>query len=202
MLVVKNSLLDEFAKTFKTKLYISFDNGGTMQKSFNSSLHPRDEHGRFTEKGVMELTEEERQELLDYLEKEEYEDYNGFHISKRKIEAIRNGRYKTEIEMCKILSDKGFDVYLLDENYTKGKKADTFFKKDGKRDFLELKDTENDITRQYNRSTEQAKNCFISVKGFVSPSQMKSLKEAIAKNTNADEVYLYISGENKFLKIK
>lgn len=206
LLVVKKSLIEQFERDFgefeKPRVYVLFNDSGTVQKAFQSSLHPRDEHGRFTEKGVMELTEEERKELLDYLEKEEYEEFHGFHVSKLKFEAIKNGRYKTEIEMCKILSDKGFDVYLLDEKYTKGKKADTFFKKDGKRDFLELKDTENDITRQYNRSTEQAKNCFISVKGFVSPMQMRSLKEAVAKNSNADEVYLYISGENKFLKIK
>ncbi|MBD5433973.1 MAG: hypothetical protein HDR35_06750 [Treponema sp.] len=173
-----------------------------MQKAFNSSVHPRDEHGRFTEKGIMELTEEERKELLDYLESEEYEWRDGFHISKRKIEAINAGRYKTEMAMCKILADRGFDVYLLDENYTKGKKADTFFKKDCKRDFLELKDTSHDVTRQYNRSVEQARNCFISVKGYVSPSQMKSLKEAVAKNASADEVYLYIGAEDKFLQIK
>ena len=97
---------------------------------------------------------------------------------------------------------KGFDIYLLDENYTKGKKADAFFKKGGKRDFLELKDTSNDITRQYNRSVEQAKNCFISVKGSVSPSQMRNLKEAIAQNPNAAEVYVYIAAEDTFLQIK
>ena len=171
-------------------------------KKLLAELHPRDEHGRFSEKGIMELTDEERQELLDYLEAEEYENYDGFHISKRKIVAIRLGKYKTEIAMCKILAENGFDVYLLDENYTKGKKADTFFRKENKRDFLELKDTSNDVTRQYNRSIEQAKNCLISVKGYVSPSQMKSLKEAVAKNPNADEVYLYIGAENKFLQIK
>ena len=96
-----------------------------MKNCFNSSVHPRDEHGRFSEKGVMELTEDERQELLDYLEHEEYEDYAGFHVSKRKMEAVRNGRYKVETTMCKILTDKGFNVYLLDESYVKGKKADT-----------------------------------------------------------------------------
>lgn len=202
MLVVRNSVLDEFGKIFKTRLYISFYNGGTMRKSFNSSIHPRDGHGRFTEKGVMELTEEEQQKLLDYLEKEEYEEYHGFHVSVNKIASVKAGRYKTEVVMCKILSEQGFDVYLLDEHYMKGKKADTFFKKDGKRDFLELKETAGDITRQYNRSIEQAKNCFISVQGFVFPSQMKSLKEAIEKNANADEVYLFISAENKFLKVK
>ncbi|MBR0101118.1 MAG: hypothetical protein IJP90_15600 [Treponema sp.] len=173
-----------------------------MNKTFQSSLHPRDEHGRFTDKGVMELTEKERQELLDYLENEEYEDYNGFHISKRKIAAVKSGKYKTEIAMSKILADKGFDVYLLDENYTKGKKADIFFKRYDKRDFLELKDTSNDVTRQYNRSVDQAKSCFISVKGYISPSQIKSLKDAISKNVNADEVYLYIGAEEKFIQIK
>ncbi len=173
-----------------------------MQKTFHSSLHPRDEYGKFTDKGVMELTEEERQELLDYLESEEYEDFAGFHISKRKIAAINNGRYKTEVAMCKILANNGFDVYLLDEYYTRGKKADTFIKKDGKRDFLELKDTINDVTRQYNRSIEQAKNCFISVEGYISPSQLKSLKKAVAKNKNADKVYLYIGAEDKFLQIR
>lgn len=104
--------------------------------------------------------------------------------------------------MSKILADKGFDVYLLDENYTKGKKADIFFKRYDKRDFLELKDTSNDVTRQYNRSVDQAKSCFISVKGYISPSQIKSLKDAISKNVNADEVYLYIGAEEKFIQIK
>ena len=31
---------------------------------------------------------------------------------------------------------------------------------------------------------------------------MKSLKDAIAKNPNADEVYLYIDSDKKFLKVK
>ena len=181
---------------------MAFDMSGTIQENSHPSLHPRDKNGRFTEKGVMELTDEERQKLLDYLETEEYEVCDEFHISKRKITAIQSGRYKTEIAMCKILAEQGFDVYMLDENYTKGKKADAFFKKGGKRDFLELKDTANDATRQYNRSVEQAKNCFISVNGYMSPSQMKSLKEAVTKNPNADEVYLYIGAEDLFLRIK
>lgn len=145
-----------------------------MQKSFNSSLHPRDEYGRFTEKGVMELTEEERQELLDYLEKEEYEDYNGFHISKRKFESVLNGNCKSEVKACEILSKQGSDVYLLDENYVRRSKADTFFKKDGKRDFLEIKDTDDKITTQYNRSIKQAANCFITVSGYYSKVQEKT----------------------------
>lgn len=197
-LLVKKSVFEEL---IRPKIYLSFSYG-TIEKAFNSAVHPRDERGRFTDKGIMELTEQEREELLDYLEKEEYEDYNGFHISKRKIDAVKEGRYKTEIAMCNILAEKGFDVYLLEENYTKGKKADTFFKKQGKRDFLELKDTDNDLTRQYNRSIEQAKSCFISIKGAVSSSKMKSLKDAIAKNPNADEVYLYIDSDKKFLKVK
>ncbi|MDE6351092.1 MAG: hypothetical protein K2K67_08840 [Treponemataceae bacterium] len=40
------------------------------------------------------------------------------------------------------------------------------------------------------------------MKGYVSPSQMKSLKEAVAKNASAGEVYLYIGAEDKFLQIK
>lgn len=202
MLVVRKSLVEKIDKMLNTKVYLYFYNGEEMQKSFNSSLHPRDEHGRFTDKGVMELTEAERQELLDYLEKEEYVEYHGFHIAKEKMEAVRNGNFMTEVKACEILTANGFDVYLLDENYVRRSKADTFFKKDGRRDFLELKDTDDKITTQYNRSIEQAPNCFITVSGYCSKLQKRNLKGAIEKNVNAKEVYLYLEKENKFLQIK
>lgn len=197
------NLKKSYEKVEKLKLYVMFNyESSSVQKAFDSSLHPRDENGRFTDKGVMELSEKERQELLDYLENEEYELFNGVKVSKRKIRAVKSGRYAKEIEMCKVLVENGFDTYLLDENYTKGKKADTFFKRENKRDFLELKDTENDVVRQYNRSVAQAKNCFISVRGFISPSKMKALKNAISNNSDADEVYLYIESKNDFVKLK
>lgn len=197
-LLVKKSVYDELVKP---KLYILF-NYSSIEKSFNSSLHPRDEHGRFTEKGVMELTEEERQELIDYLEEEEYEDYEGFHISKRKIDSVKKGKYAEEVKACKILAKQGFEVYLLDENYVRRGKADTFFKKDNKRDFMELKNTDDKITTQYNRSVSQAPNCFITITGRFTKTQKKNLKDAIDKNINAKDVYVYLQKEDKFLKIK
>lgn len=201
--VVKNSFLEEYGKVFKTKLYISFNNDGTMQKSFNSSLHPRDEHGRFTEKGVMELTEEERQELLDYLEKEEYENYNGFHISVNKIAAVKADLYKEEVYACEVLAKQGFDVYLLDEKYVGGRKADTFFKKDGDREFLELKQTNGKkITSRYNDSVEQSPSCFIVVDGYMSKVQKANLENAICNNTSAKSVYVYLKNSDKFLQLK
>ncbi len=173
-----------------------------MQNTFNTSVHPRDEYGRFAEKGVMELSAKERKKLLDYLENEEYENYNGFHVAKGKTKAVLHGDCKSEVKACEILTKQGFDVYLLDENYVKRSKADTFFRKDGKRDFLELKDTDDKITTQYNRSVEQAPNCFITVSGYYSKVQARNLKAAISKNENAREVYLYIEKKDKFLKIK
>lgn len=206
LLVVKKSLIEQFERDFgefeKPRVYVLFNDSGTVQKAFQSSLHPRDEHGRFTEKGVMELTEEERKELLDYLEAEEYENYDGFHISKRKIDAVKAGRYKDEVKACKVLAEQGFDVYLLDENYVRRNKADAFFKKDEKRDFIELKETDDKITTQYNRSIPQAPNCLITITGHFSKVQRKNLTDAINKNINAKDVYVYLEKESKFLKIK
>lgn len=150
----------------------------------------------------MELTEEERRELLDYLEKEEYVDYNGFHVSVNKIAAVKANRYGEEVYACEILSKQGFDVYLLDEKYVGGRKADAFFKKDGMRDFLELKDTKDEATKQYNRSKEQAPCCFITVKGFLSITQKQNLKNAVKNDVNAKEVYVYLQREGKIIKIK
>ncbi len=75
----------------------------------------------------MELSEEERQNLLDFLESEDYEDFGGFHISKRKIDAVKTGRYKDEVKACEVLVKQGFDVYLLDENYTRKRQGRHFF---------------------------------------------------------------------------
>ena len=86
-LLVKKSVFEEL---IRPKIYLSFSYG-TIEKAFNSAVHPRDERGRFTDKGIMELTEQEREELLDYLEKEEYEDYEGVHVSSNKIKAVKSG---------------------------------------------------------------------------------------------------------------
>ena len=143
----------------------------------------------------MELTEEERLELLDFLEKEEYEDFKGFHISARKIDAVKAGLYREEVYACDVLTRQGFDVFLLDEKYVAGKKADTFFKKDGLRDFLELKHTsDKKITRQYNSSIEQAPSCFIVVDGYMSRLQKENLEAAIKSNANANIITKIIFG--------
>lgn len=201
-LVVRKDFAEEFYRQRKPKVYIAFERGPGLAKSFDSSLHPRDERGRFSDKGVMELTEAERQKLLDYLEDENYVSYGDFHVAEGKIDAVRKGLYQEEAAACEVLARHGFDVYLLDEKYVKGRKADTFFKKDGARNFMELKVTEDDVVRQYNRSSKQARNCFIYVRGLVAPRQIKNLKETVEKNASTDSVYLYISVENKFLKIK
>jgi hypothetical protein len=174
----------------------------TTIKASPSILHPRDEHGRLTEKGIMELSEEERQNLLDFLESEDYEDFGGFHISKRKIDAVKTGRYKDEVKAYEVLVKQGFDVYLLDENYTRKDKADIFFKKNGIRDFMELKETDDKITTQYNRSVSQSPNCLITVTGYFSKVQKTNLIAAIKKNANAKNVYVYLQREEKFIKIK
>ncbi len=197
-LLVKKSVYEEF---IRPKIYLSFSYG-TIEKAFNSAVHPRDERGRFTDKGIMELTEQEREELLDYLEKEEYENYNGFHVSKRKIDAVKEGRYQEEVKACEVLTKHGFDVYLLEENYVGRAKADTFFKKDGKRDFMEFKETADKITTQYNRSVPQAPNCFITVKGHFSKTQKRNLTDAINQNINSKDVYVYLEKDDKLLKIK
>lgn len=198
-LLVKKSVYEEF---IRPKIYLSFSYG-TIEKAFNSAVHPRDERGRFTDKGIMELTEQEREELLDYLEKEEYEDYEGVYVSSNKIKAVKSGLYADEIEACKILKKYGFDIYLLDEKYVGGKKADTFFKKDEKKDFLEIKHTsDKKITALYNSSVKQAPNCFIVVDGYMSKVQKKNLSDAVNKNINAKDVYVYLKSSDKFLKIK
>ncbi|MBR6080089.1 MAG: hypothetical protein IKP60_08040 [Treponema sp.] len=174
-----------------------------MEKSFQSVLHPRDKHDRFAEKGVMELSEEERNKLLDYLEAEEYIPFCGFHVSANKIKAVYAGLYSEEVYACKILVQNGFDIYLLDEKYVGGKKADAFFKKGGRRDFLELKHTKDKkITGLYNDSIEQAPNCFIVIDGYMSKVQKKNLNDAVYKNDKSKEVYVYLKRTGEFIKIK
>ena len=63
----------------------------TLSENLLSSLHHRDKSGRFSEKGVMELSEAERKLLLDWLEAETYEDYKGFHVSTNKIKDVYAG---------------------------------------------------------------------------------------------------------------
>ena len=172
------------------------------KKVDDSSLHPRDEHGRFSEKGVMELTEAERQKLLDYLENEKYIDYKGIHVSERKIDNIQKGKYTDEVKACLVLIERGFEVYLLDEQYTRSDKADIFFKNGEERDFMELKETIDKITTQYNRSVSQSPNCLITVTGYFSKIQKKNLIDAVSRNKNAKNVYVYLEKEKQLLKIK
>ena len=70
----------------------------TLSENLLSSLHHRDKSGRFSEKGVMELSEAERKLLLDWLEAETYEDYKGFHVSTNKIKAVYQEKVNTEIK--------------------------------------------------------------------------------------------------------
>ena len=86
--------------------------------------------------------------------------------------------------------------------YTRREKADIFFKKDGMRDFMELKETDDKITTQYNRSVPQSPNCLITVTGYFSKVQRKNLLNAIEKNKNAKEVYVYLKKSDTLLKIK
>ncbi len=81
-------------------------------------------------------------------------------------------------------------------------KADIFFKKNGIRDFMELKETDDKITTQYNRSVSQSPNCLITVTGYFSKVQKTNLIAAIKKNANAKNVYVYLQREEKFIKIK
>ena len=176
----------------------------TMETTFCAPLHPRDEHGHFSEKSVMALSETERETLLDWLEAEPYADCNGIHVSARKLAAVLAGNYAHEIAACAILAAQGFEVYLLDETYVRGEKADIFFKKDGVRDFMELKHVEEKgkLAKQYARSVNQAPNCFLVAEGYVSKVQKENLKNAIAKNKYAKNVYVYLQADNAFFKIK
>ena len=84
-----------------------------------------------------------------------------------------------------------------------GKKADAFFKKGGRRDFLELKHTKDKkITGLYNDSIEQAPNCFIVIDGYMSKVQKKNLNDAVYKNDRSKEVYVYLKRTGEFIKIK
>lgn len=50
-LLVKKSVFEEL---IRPKIYLSFSYG-TIEKAFNSAVHPRDERGRFTDKGKWNL---------------------------------------------------------------------------------------------------------------------------------------------------
>ena len=119
------------------------------------------------------------------------------------IKAVYAGLYSEEVYACKILVQNGFDIYLLDEKYVGGKKADAFFEKGGRRDFLELKHTKDKkITGLYNDSIEQAPNCFIVIDGYMSKVQKKNLNDAVYKNDRSKEVYVYLKRTGEFIKIK
>ena len=199
-LFVKKSAVEEYYNQHKPKVYLSFSYG-TVEKAFNSALHPRDSKGQFTYKGVMELSEQEREELLNYLENESYIPYKNFHVSKDKLDAFnKNSEYTAEFKACEILANEGYDIYLLDNQYVGGKKSDTFYKKPGKRGFLELKDTKDEVVRQYNRSVEQAESCFITVSQNMTNKQFNNLRDAVKANVKADEVLVYYKG--KIIKVK
>ncbi|MCR5436189.1 MAG: hypothetical protein K6E97_03885 [Treponema sp.] len=196
-LLVKKFVYEELVRP---KIYISF-NYGIVEKAFNSAVHPRDERGRFTYKGVMELSEQEREELLNYLENESYEPYKNFHVAKEKLDAFnKNGEYADEFRACEILAKEGYDIYLLDNEYVGGKKSDTFYKKPGKHGFMEIKDTSDKATTQYNRSVEQAESCFITISQDLTRLQFDNLKKAVAANIKADEVLIYY--RKKVIRLK
>lgn len=199
-LLVRKSLIEEYNNRYKPKIYLSFSYGN-ITKAFNSSVHPRDSKGQFTYKGIMDLTAQERQDLLNYLEKENYKSYKNFHVAEEKLNDFLNkGMYAEEFKACEILANEGYDIYLLDNKYVGGKKADTFYKKPGKRGFLELKDTKDEVVRQYNRSVEQAESCFITVSQNMTNKQFNNLRDVVKANVNADVVMVYYKG--KVIKVK
>lgn len=204
--VVRKSVYDEIMGNlnYKPKIYVIFNHKeDEIQKGFNPAVHPRDEKGRFTEKGVMELSEKDRELLLDYLEKETYEDFEGIHISIGKINAVREGKYKDEVETCKKLKMLGFDVYLLRESYSNNKKADIFYKLCNDRDFMEIKNTgEHKLITRFNETKKQAPSCFISIKDEITYNKYKKLKDEIKKDNRNGYVIIEYKGKCKVLKQK
>ena len=163
-LVIRKSVYDELMEklNYKPKIYVIFNHEeDSVQKGFNSAVHPRDDKGRFTEKGIMELSEKDRELLLDYLEKETYEDFEGIKVSVGKIDAVREGRCKDEVETCKKIKMLGFDVYLLRESYSNNKKADIFYKLFNDRDFMEIKNTgEHKLITRFNETKKTSSKLF------------------------------------------
>jgi len=205
-LVIRKSVYDELMEklNYKPKIYVIFNHEeDSVQKGFNSAVHPRDDKGRFTEKGIMELSEKDRELLLDYLEKETYEDFEGIKVSVGKIDAVREGRCKDEVETCKKIKMLGFDVYLLRESYSNNKKADIFYKLFNDRDFMEIKNTgEHKLITRFNETKKQAPSCFISIKGEITYNKYKKLKDEIKKDNRNGYVIIEYKGKCKVLKQK
>ena len=201
-LLIKKSVYESLRKPKVCYIPLVYENE-EISKAWNSALHPKDDKGRFTEKGVMELSEEDKQGLIDYLEKESFTKYDGVNILKEKIPAIKQGRYLDEVDACKKIAKFGFDVYLLDECYVKDRKADTFYKKGTDRDFMEIKHVGNHkLILRYNQSVEQAPSTFISIIEDIPYSRYKKLRELIENDNRNGYVIIEYKGKCKIIKKK
>ena len=111
----------------------------------------------------------------------------------KKINAILNNQknVREEIEGCKQLQKEGYkNIYLLRNNYSSGSNADTIVTK-GKKMFLELKHTDHDVTKQYNRSITQARNVIITYTGNFNKQARKNLKDSVKANLKAEDVMIW-----------
>ena len=65
---------------------------------------------------------------------------------------------------------------------------------------MEIKNTKDKATTQYNRSVEQAESCFLTITQDLTRKQFDNLKQAITANVKADEVLIYY--RNKVIRLK
>lgn len=215
--VVRKSFVEEYSKNnnaiFIMPYYLEDDEN--INKSFwNGAVHPRNSKGQFTNKDVADLTEKETECLIKALKKEKYYNVDGIKVheskykilhqsviglnpndkdEKKKIDAILNNQknVREEIEGCKQLQKEGYkNIYLLRNNYSSGSNADAIVTK-GKKMFLELKHTDHDVTKQYNRSITQARNVIITYTGKFNKQARKNLKECVKANLKADDVMIW-----------
>ena len=209
-LLVRKSIVEEYAKEHN-EIFILTNNidEEDIYKSFwNGAVHPRNSKGQFTNKDTVDLTEKEAKCLIKALKKEKYYNYEGIKICKYKYLILKDKTINpdpkeqakkeakkqeilNEIEGCKQLQKEGYKkIYLLRNKYTSGKNADTIVTKD-KTQFLELKHTESEVTKQYNRSVKQAKNVLITYTGNFSKDSRKILIDAVKDNFNAEDVMIW-----------
>lgn len=216
-IVVRKSFVEEYSRNNNEIFIMPFylENDENINKSFwNGAVHPRNSKGQFTNKDVADLTEKETECLIKALKKEKYYNVDGVKVheskykilhqsviglnpndkdEKKKMDAILNNQknVREEIEGCKQLQKEGYkNIYLLRNNYSSGSNADAIVTK-GKKMFLELKHTDHDVTKQYNRSITQARNVIITYTGNFNKQARKNLKDSVKANLKAEDVMIW-----------
>ena len=143
-------------RTYVTKMVTR--NGKTFPKKIPYAVNTEKKKKHIT-KDVVDLTEQEKNNLIKLLTKEPTVIIDGIKVHRAKLNKPNKKQFEIELEQCKVLKTKGYDVFLLRENYGNGKIADTITNGS----FLELKNTPENVGDNYSKGRSQGFNVFIKV---------------------------------------